>query len=68
MSKIIGAIGAIIAVVVLLTLLLQYLWAWLIPELFPMVVEKNYITSEIEFWEAFWIATLVSLLGFNKSS
>lgn len=68
MSKIIGAIGAIIAVVVLLTLLLQYLWAWLIPELFPMVVEKNYITSEIEFWEDFWIATLVSLLGFNKSS
>ena len=67
-SKIIGIALLIGVVVVIATFALQYFWAWLMPEILPRFVEEGYITSELKFWEAFWLSTMMSLIGFKSSS
>lgn len=66
--KILGIAIIVAALVALGAAALQYFWAWLVPEIFPRFVEEGWITSELRFWEAFWLSTFVGLIGLRSSS
>jgi len=67
LSKILTAISAVVAIVgivfILAFLLLKLLWAWTIPDLFPLAVDRGYVAREISWFTSFKLALFLSVLG-----
>jgi len=54
-------IGASVCVVALL--LIKFLWAWTVPDLFPGAVEQGLVAREITWLAAFKLALFVAFLA-----
>ena len=72
-SKLIAIIPSIIALIVgifvLTFLLIKWLWAWTIPDLFPGAVEQGLIAKEIGWFTSFKLALFFSvILGASKTN
>jgi hypothetical protein len=55
------------AVFLLVLLLVRFLWAWTIPDLFPGAVEQGLVARELSWWSALKLAILAAVLtGFVR--
>jgi len=63
----------IIPIVFILSLLiLKFLWAWVIPDIFPGAVKQGLIVATLTWWQSFKLSIFISIviggLSFRKSS
>ncbi len=63
LAILLAAILVIGGILALLALLLQGLWSWIIPDIFPAAVRKGTLAREISWWTAFKLLILLSVLG-----
>jgi DNA-binding CsgD family transcriptional regulator len=64
---IVGILVGVLVIVggmfVLVTYLIQFLWGWIVPDLFAHAVSQGYLAKEISWWTAFKILIVLSVLG-----
>jgi len=58
-----GILAFIAGAFVLALLLVKLLWAWTIPDLFPIAVERGFIAQSISWYTAFKVAVFISVLA-----
>ncbi len=65
-----GCAGVLVmaaAVFLFVLLIVRFLWAWTIPDLFPGAVAQGLIARELSWWAAFKLAVLAGVLtGFVR--
>ncbi|KYK37100.1 MAG: hypothetical protein HXS46_05025 [Theionarchaea archaeon] len=61
MIRTIIGLAVVIGLALLWLFLIKFLWKYLMPRLFPGLVEKGYIASEIGWWPALAL-TIVSIM------
>mgnify|MGYP001564129694 CR=1 FL=1 len=45
------------------TWLIQFLWAWVVPDVFAGAVKNGNLPASLEFWQAFKLSLFLSVLG-----
>jgi len=64
-----GVIFLFIILVIIGTLIGQWLWGWVVPDVFSSAVEKGILPASITFFQAFKLSLLVSaFVGASRSS
>lgn len=58
-----GAFAIIIGVFVVVLLLVKFLWAWTIPDLFPGAVNQGLVARNISWYTALKVAIFVSVFA-----
>ena len=58
-----GALLVAAAAFALVLLVVRFLWAWTVPDLFPGAVEQGFIAAEITWYTAFKLAIFAAILG-----
>ena len=58
-----GILALIVGVFFITFLIIKWLWAWTIPDLFPGAVETGLIAKEISWFTSFKLAIFLSVLG-----
>jgi hypothetical protein len=63
-----GVFILIVGIFILAFLLIKWVWAWTIPDLFPGAVEQGLIAGTISWFSAFKLAIFTAILaGFSGS-
>ncbi len=65
-AKVTDSVGVLISTVVIFVIgviLLRLLWAWTIPDLFPLAVAQGLIVADLTFLTAMRIVALVAILS-----
>ena len=63
-----GVLLVIAVFLVIALLLVKLLWAWTVPDLFPLAVKEGYVAGQIGWLTAFKIAIFIAVLGgFSRS-
>ena len=63
-----GVIGLVTIIFVGVFFLIKFMWAWVMPDLFPGAVESGLIASEISWFTAFKLALFVAFLQGIRAS
>ena len=64
-----GILALIVGVFVITFLVIKWLWAWTIPDLFPGAVETGLIAKEISWFTSFKLAIFLTVItGIVKSN
>ena len=58
-----GILDLIVGAFVIALLLIKYLWAWTIPDLFPGAVERGFIAGSISWLTALKLAIFIAVLA-----
>ena len=58
-----GILALVIGILGLAFILIKWLWAWTIPDLFPGAVEQGLIAKEISWFTSFKLALFFATLG-----
>ena len=65
--KLVGAVVVFLAILVVAvfvgTWLIQFFWAWAVPDVFAGAVKNGNLPASLEFWQAFKLSVLLSVLG-----
>jgi len=63
-----GVIALIVVLVAIGTLIGQFVWGWVVPDVFSGAVEKGILPASITFFQAFKLSLLVScFVGVSRS-
>ena len=63
-----GMIALFIGVLLITFLVIKWLWAWIIPDLFPGGVEQGLIAKEISWFTSFKLALFIAFItGITKN-
>lgn len=60
--KCLEIIGILLVMVFLSTLILYFVYPWIIPVVFPGLVAKGYIAAELTFWQYWGLSLICGLL------
>ena len=64
-----GILALIVGVFIITFLVIKWLWAWTIPDLFPGAVETGLIAKEISWFTSFKLAIFLTVItGIVKSN
>ena len=58
-----GFLALITGIFILIFVVLKWLWAWTIPDLFPGAVEQGLIAKEISWFTSFKLALFFTFFG-----
>ena len=58
-----GILALVIGILGLAFIIIKWLWAWTIPDLFPGAVEQGLIAKEISWFTSFKLALFFAVLG-----
>ena len=58
-----GMVVLLLILVVIFLFILKFVWAWLIPDLFPGAVEQGLVAAEISWFTAFKAAIALAIFG-----
>jgi len=58
-----GVMALVVIVFVVVILLVKFMWAWTIPDLFPGAVEQGLVAGSISWLTALKVALFVSILA-----
>jgi len=61
--SVVSIVVSIVVFFILGLLLVKLLWAWTIPDLFPVAVQRGFIAGQVSWLTALKIAIFVGLLG-----
>ena len=63
-----GMIALFVGVLLITFLVIKWLWAWTIPDLFPGAVEQGLIAKEISWFTSFKLALFIAVItGITKN-
>lgn len=60
--KVLAGIVILLVIVFLSTIILYFIWPWIIPIVFPGLVAKGYIAAKLTFWQYWGLSLLCGLL------
>lgn len=60
--KCLGIIGVLLVIVFLSTIILYFVYPWIIPAVFPGLVAKGYIAAKLTFWQYWGLSLMCGLL------
>ena len=58
-----GLIATFIALIVVTLLVVRFLWAWTVPDLFPGAVDDGLVAASISWYTALKVAIFVAVVG-----
>ena len=62
-STVVAVLVSVVVVFIVSLILFKFVWAWVVPDLFPGAVDQGLIVADLTWLSAFKLAVLVAVLG-----